>query len=159
MTDNIYKASFRFYEAAAPYPGMCLKCGTSNRLWELGMIRGTNMGAYYCDACLIEIGEFAGLGVKATFDEQIDTLEETINTLTAQVEVTPELAKELIHDLNNLFSNFVTNLAVHASAPVSVQPEAHSSSTGQPASKPSEHERTGAAAKPAAKPSSKPASK
>ena len=157
--NNPYKISFRFYEAAAPYPGICLKCGTSNRLWELGMIRGTNMGAYYCDPCLTELGDFAGLGIKATFDSQIEALEETIKTLHAQVEATPELAKELIHDLNNLFSNFVTNLAVHASAPVSVQPEAHSPSVGQPTSKSSEHERAGAAAKPASKPSSKPSSK
>ena len=156
---NPLRATFRFYEAAAPYPGICLRCGTSNKLWELGMIRGTNMGAYYCDPCVIELGEFAGLGIKATFESERATLEESIKTLTAQVEATPELAKELIHDLNNLFSNFVTNLAVHASAPVSVQPEAHSSSVGQPADKPSEHERAGTATKPAAKPSSKPARK
>lgn len=159
MTENIYKASFRFYEAAAPFPGTCLRCGTDKKLWELGMIRATNIGAYYCDPCLCELGSFAGLESKAGFEEQLDTLEKTINTLTAQVEGTPELAKELIHDLNNLFSNFVTNLAVYASTPVSVQPEAHSSSVGQPADKSSEHERVGAAEKPAVKPSPKSASK
>ena len=154
-----YKISFRFYEAAAPYPGICLKCGTSNKLWELGMIRGTNMGAYYCDPCLVELGDFAGLGSKSTFESERATLEETIKTLTAQVEATPELAKELIHDLNNLFSNFVTNLAVHASAPVSVQPQTDTPSVGAPTSKSGSHEGSGSAAKPAAKPSSKPSSK
>lgn len=159
MTENIYKASFRFYEAAAPYPGMCLKCGTGERLWELGMIRGTNMGAYYCDPCLIELGDFAGLMKKAVHQTEIEALETSIKTLRLQVEATPSLAKELINDLNNLFSNFVTGLAEHASAPVPVQPKADTPSVGQPASKPSEHERAGTAAKPAVKPSSKPASK
>ena len=156
---NPLRATFRFYEAAAPYPGICLRCGTSNKLWELGMIRGTNMGAYYCDPCIIELGEAAGLGMKTTFESERVMLEDTINTLTAQVEATPELAKELIHDLNNLFSNFVTNLAVHASAPVSVQPKAHPTDPDDSTKKFGSSKGSGSATEPAAKPSSKPSSK
>jgi hypothetical protein len=159
MTENIYKASFRFYEAAAPYPGMCLKCGTGERLWELGMIRGTNMGAYYCDPCLIELGDFAGLMKKVVHQTEIEALEASIKTLRLQVEATPSLAKELINDLNNLFSNFVTGLAEHASAPVPVQPKANPTDPDDSTKKFGSSKGSGSAAQPAVKPSSKPASK
>ncbi len=42
---NIFDKSYRFYEAGAPFPGVCLACSNVNNLWDIGVISGTNRGA------------------------------------------------------------------------------------------------------------------
>ena len=114
-----FKASFRFYEKAAPYPGMCLRCGTSDKLWQLGEIRGTTMAAYYCDGCLTELAMFTGMVTGKSYAELSATKQTKIDELQAQVDAAPKLLKELSNNVNGILSDFAIALADVASSAVS----------------------------------------
>jgi hypothetical protein len=126
-----FSASFRFYEQGAPYPGMCLKCGAGSRLWDLGRnIPGTNMGAYYCDGCLVELASFTGMASKDTYEGTVSKLTTELETAKAQLEVAPSLVKELTHNVQSLLSEFVLNLASSSSPRKPVQPEGDQADAG-----------------------------
>lgn len=114
-----FKASFRFYDKAAPYPGMCLRCGTSDKLWQLGEIRGTNMAAYYCDGCLVELALYSGMVTGTSYAELNSAKQTKIDELQAQVDAAPKLLKELSHNVNGILSEFAIALADVASSAVS----------------------------------------
>lgn len=121
---EVFNASFRFYEQGAPYPGMCLKCSAGRNLWDLGRnIPGTNMGAYYCDECLVELATFTGMKSKALHESTVDLLSTELETAKAQLEAAPKIIKELTNDINSLLSNFVTELASVTGASKPVQPK------------------------------------
>ena len=132
---EVFNASFRFYEAGAPYPGICLKCGAGSKLWDLGRnIPGTNMGAYYCDGCLVELATFTGMASKEAHEGTVSKLTTALETANAQLEVAPSLVKELTHNVQSLLSEFVLNLASSASPSKPVQPkgvEADSGNSGE----------------------------
>jgi hypothetical protein len=121
---DVFKASFRFYEAGAPYPGMCLRCSAGSRLWDLGRnIPGTNMGAYYCDGCLVELASFSGMTSKDTYESTVTKLSTELETAKAQLEAAPKIIKELTNDINSLLSDFITDLASVTGANKSIQPK------------------------------------
>ncbi len=132
---DVFKASFRFYEQAAPYPGMCLRCSAGSKLWDLGRsIPGTNMGAYYCDGCLVELASFTGMKSKDLHDDVVSTLSTELEKAKAQLEAAPNLIKELTNGINSLLSDFITDLASVTSASKPVQPkgaEANSGDSGE----------------------------
>ncbi len=132
---DVFKASFRFYEAGAPYPGICLKCGTGSKLWDLGRsISGTNMGAYYCDECLVELATYTGMKSKALYESTVDLLSAELATAKAQLEAAPKIIKELTNGINSLLSDFVTELASVSGVSKPVQPkgaEANSGDSGE----------------------------
>jgi hypothetical protein len=126
-----FSASFRFYEQGAPYPGMCLKCSAGSRLWDLGRnIPGTNMGAYYCDGCLVELATFTGMASKDTFENTVSKLNIELKTAKSQLEVAPSLVKELTHNVQSLLSEFVLNLASSTGPSKPVQPEGIEANSG-----------------------------
>jgi hypothetical protein len=109
---NNFNASFRFYEQGAPYPGMCLRCSAGSKLWDLGRnMPGTNMGAYYCDGCLVELATFTGMASKEAHEGAVSKLTTALETANAQLEVAPSLVKELTHNVQSLLSEFILNLA------------------------------------------------
>jgi len=132
---DVFNASFRFYEAGAPYPGICLKCGTGSKLWDLGRsISGTNMGAYYCDECLVELATYTGMKSKTLHESTVDLLSAELATAKAQLEAAPKIIKELTNGINSLLSDFVTELAgvSGVSKPVQLKgPEANSGDSGE----------------------------
>jgi hypothetical protein len=113
---NKFKASFRFYEAAAPFPGTCLRCGTTSKLWQLGEIPATNMACYYCDRCLVEIASFAGMVTGESFAVLNEVKTERIDMLEAQLSAAPVLLKELSHNVNTILSDFAASMAHVASS-------------------------------------------
>jgi hypothetical protein len=126
-----FTASFRFYEQGAPYPGMCLKCSAGSKLWDLGRnIPGTNMGAYYCDGCLVELATFTGMVQKDVFSNTITKIEEDLSKAKAELEAAPQLIKELTHNVQSLLSNFVLNLASSSSVNKPIQPESIEANSG-----------------------------
>jgi hypothetical protein len=126
-----FSASFRFYEQGAPYPGMCLKCGAGSRLWDLGRnIPGTNMGAYYCDGCLVELASFTGMASKDTYEGTVSKLTTELEKAKAQLEVAPSLVKELTHNVQSLLSEFVLNLASGSSPSKPIQSEGDQADAG-----------------------------
>lgn len=126
-----FKASFRFYEQGAPYPGVCLKCSAGSKLWDLGRnIPGTNMGAYYCDGCLLELALFTGMVTKAQFDSEVSRTTAELAEAKSQLEAAPQLIKELTHNVQSLLSNFVLNLASSSKPSKPVQPESIEANTG-----------------------------
>jgi hypothetical protein len=127
---NKFKATFRFYEGAAPFPGTCLRCGTTNKLWHLGEIPATNMACYYCDRCLVEIAMFTGMVRKEDYDSETTKLEETVTDLEAQLSSAPLLLKELSENVNNILSDFVTSLASVASNDLSTSGKSDKADTG-----------------------------
>ena len=151
-----FKASFRFYDRGAPYPGICLKCSSGSRLWDLGRnIAGTNMGAYYCDDCLVELASYAGMVQKQLFTETVDKIQEDLNKTKAQLEVAPKLIKELTHDITSILGEFISNLASVPSSNKSVQPKSAKANTGDSGEVAEESRGDGEAAAEVTKPSSK----
>jgi hypothetical protein len=108
---NVFNKSYRFYEAGAPYPGVCLTCSNVNKLWDLGMISGTNRGAYLCDTCLQDLALFAGFVLKGVYEKETSELRTKIEIANNQIDAAPKLIKELTHDLTSILGNFVTSLA------------------------------------------------
>lgn len=126
-----FSASYRFYEQGAPYPGMCLRCGAGSKLWDLGRnIPGTNMGAYYCDGCLVELATFTGMASKEAHEGTVSKLTTALETANAQLAVAPSLVKELTHNVQSLLSEFVLNLASSASPSKPVQPKGDQADAG-----------------------------
>jgi hypothetical protein len=151
-----FSASFRFYEAGAPYPGICLKCGAGSKLWDLGRnISGTNMGAYYCDGCLVELATYTGMVQKDVFSNTITKIQEDLDKTKAQLEVAPKLIKELTHDITSILGEFVSNLASVPSSNKSVQPKGAKANTGDSGEIAEESRGDGKAAAEVTKPSSK----
>jgi hypothetical protein len=110
---NKFKASFRFYEGAAPFPGTCLRCGTTSKLWQLGEIPATNMACYYCDRCLVEIASFAGMVTGESFAVLNEVKTERIDMLEAQLSAAPVLLKELSNNVNSILSDFAASMAIY----------------------------------------------
>ena len=127
---NVFNKSYRFYQAGAPYPGVCLACSNVNNLWDLGMISGTNRGAYLCDTCLQDLALFAGFVLKAVHEKTTGELTTKIKTMTSQVEAAPKLIKELTHDITSLLGEFVTSLASVTVPSKPVQPESPKANAG-----------------------------
>lgn len=127
---NVFNKSYRFYEAGAPYPGVCLACSNVNKLWDLGVISGTNRGAYLCDTCLQDIALFAGFVLKTVHEKETTDLRTKIEIANNQIEAAPKLIKELTHDLTSILGNFVTSLASVAVPSKPVQPESSEADTG-----------------------------
>lgn len=111
-----FKASFRFYEKAAPFPGYCFRCGTSDKLWHLGEVRGTNMAAFYCDGCLCELARYTGMVDKHIHENATSELTNKVEQLEAQLSAAPKLLKELSNNVNSILGEFVTSLAGVASS-------------------------------------------
>ena len=128
---NNFNASFRFYEQGAPYPGMCLRCSAGSKLWDLGRnMPGTNMGAYYCDGCLVELATFTGMASKEAHEGAVSKLTTALETANAQLEVAPSLVKELTHNVQSLLSEFILNLASGTSPSKPVQPKGDQADAG-----------------------------
>ena len=131
---NVFNKSYRFYQAGAPYPGVCLACSNVNNLWDLGVISGTNRGAYLCDTCLQDLALFAGFVLKTVYEKETTDLRTKIEIANNQIEAAPKLIKELTHDLTSILGNFVTSLAsvTVSSKPVQLEsPKANTGSTEQ----------------------------
>lgn len=127
---NIFDRSYRFYEAGAPFPGVCLACSNVNKLWDLGMISGTNRGAYLCDMCLQDLALFAGFILKAVYEKETSDLKAEVAKLEDQIQASPRLIKELTHNVNSLLGEFITNLASVASPSKPIQSEGNQTNAG-----------------------------
>lgn len=127
---NKFDKSYRFYEAGAPFPGVCLACSNVNKLWDVGVISGTNRGAYLCDTCLQDLALFAGFVLKAVYEKDTSELKTKIKQLDDQIQASPRLIKELTHNVNSLLGEFVTSLASVTSPNKPVQPESNKADAG-----------------------------
>jgi hypothetical protein len=128
---EVFNASFRFYEQGAPYPGMCLKCSVGRNLWDLGRsIPGTNMGAYYCDECLVELATFTGMKSKNVHESTVNALSTELEKAKAQLDAAPKIIKELTNGINSLLSDFVTELAGVSGVSKPVQPKSAEADLG-----------------------------
>ena len=127
---NVFNKSYRFYQAGAPYPGVCLACSNVNNLWDLGLISGTNRGAYLCDTCLQDLALFAGFVLKTVYEKETADLRTKIEIANNQIDAAPKLIKELTHDLTSILGNFVTSLASVTSPSKPVQPKSAEADSG-----------------------------
>lgn len=127
---NVFNKSYRFYESGAPYPGVCLACSNVDKLWDLGIISGTNRGAYLCDTCLQDLALFAGFVLKGVYEKETSELRTKIEIANNQIQAAPKLIKELTHDISSLLGNFVTSLASVSAPSKPVQPESPKADTG-----------------------------
>lgn len=156
---NKFKASFRFYEGAAPFPGTCLRCGTTSKLWQLGEIPATNMACYYCDRCLVEIASYSGMVTSQSFAMMNEVKSERIAQLEAQIDAAPKLLKEISQNVNSILSDLVTSLANIASSAVPTDDKASEADTPVPAAKPGTPAEAGSGEGKGPKPSPKSSSK
>lgn len=114
---NIFNRSYRFYDKGAPYPGICSTCSNTTRLWDLGMVKGTNQGLYLCDSCLSELAISTGFVTKKVHDDLVTSTTEQISLLTTRLDAAPALIRKLNEDVSNLLADFVTSLAAVTSKP------------------------------------------
>jgi len=134
---NIFNRSYRFYDKGAPYPGICSTCSNTTRLWDLGMVKGTNQGLYLCDTCLTELAVSTGFVTKKVHDDLVASTTEQISTLTTRLDAAPALIRKLNEDVSNLLADFVTDLAAVDAKPAVSGIETIETSIDTP----SEHER------------------
>ena len=127
---NIFNKSYRFYEAGAPHPGVCIACSNINNLWDIGVISGTNRGAYLCDVCLQDLALFAGFVLNTVHEKETTELLTKIEIANNQIQAAPSLIKELTHDITSLLGNFVTSLASVSISSKPVQSESSKADTG-----------------------------
>ena len=127
---NVFDRSYRFYETGAPYPGICLTCSNTNKLWDLGVVKATNQGAYLCDNCLQDLALYAGFVLGTVHAAAVVQLDEENITLKNQLEAAPNLVKGLTHDINSLLSDFITGLAAITATNKPVQPQSDQANTG-----------------------------
>lgn len=116
---NVFNRSYRFYEKGAPYPGICSTCSNTEKLWDLGMVRGTNQGLYVCDSCLTELALFAGFVLKTKHNDTVKELQTQIKELTNKLNAAPALLRKLNENVSALLADFVTDLAAVPSKPAS----------------------------------------
>lgn len=114
---NVFNRSYRFYEAGAPYPGVCSTCSNVNKLWDLGVIKHTNQGMYLCDACLTELSMFAGFILKQTHIDAVTKLQQEITELSIRLDAAPAIIRKLNENVSNILADFVTDLAAIVSKP------------------------------------------
>ena len=151
-----FKASFRFYAQGAPYPGICLRCSAGSKLWDLGRnIPGTNMAAYYCDGCLVELATFTGMKPKDKFEAEVNRISTELAKSQEQLKVVPKLIEELTRNVSNLFSEFVTDLASVSTTNNPVQPKGDQADTGKSAKNTKKSTGNGEGSAEADEPSSK----
>jgi hypothetical protein len=121
---NVFNRSYRFYEAGAPYPGVCSTCSNTNKLWDLGVIKHTNQGMYLCDACLTELSMFAGFMLKQTHIDAVTKLQQEITELSIKLDAAPTIIRKLNENVSNILADFVTDLAAIVSKPAATNIEA-----------------------------------
>ena len=116
-----FKASFRFYEKAAPFPGQCVFSGETTNLWEVGslVVQGQAVPVLLSDRVLVELATSTGFVTKAIHEKALSEKDEIISKQAAQLDEAPKLLKGLSDDINRTLSDFVTNLAGVASNNVS----------------------------------------
>lgn len=112
-----FKASFRFYEKAAPFPGQCVFSGETNNLWEVGslVVQGQGVPVLLSDRVLVELATSIGFVTKQEHETAIAEQAEIIAKQAAQLDEAPKLLKGLSDGINRTLGDFVTNLAGVAS--------------------------------------------
>ena len=152
---NIFNRSYRFYDKGAPYPGICSTCSNTTRLWDLGMVKGTNQGLYLCDTCLTELAVSTGFVTKKVHDDLVASTTEQISTLTTRLDAAPALIRKLNENVSNLLADFVTDLAAVTSKPATPNIEAPKTSPLPPSADKRNELEAGERTQQGSKPSSK----
>lgn len=156
---NIFNRSYRFYDKAAPYPGICATCSNTTRLWDLGVIRATSQGLFLCDSCLTELAISTGFVTKKDHDELLASTAKQIAELTTRLDVAPTLIRKLNEDVSNLLADFVTDLAAVDAKPAVSDIETVETSIDTPSTNERNKPEVGEGKKQSSNPSSKSARK
>lgn len=127
-----FKASFRFFEKAAPFPGQCVFSGETTNLWEIGsmVIQGEAVPVLLSDRVLVELATSTGFVTKQEHEKVTTEQAEIIAKQAAQLETAPKLLKELSENVNSTLTNFVTALASVTSDSLSSGAKSNKASTG-----------------------------
>lgn len=142
---NKFKASFRFYEKAAPFPGQCVFSGQTTNLWEVGsmVIQGEAVPILLSDRVLVELAVSSGFVTKQDHDKIVTEQAEVIAKQTEQLQAAPKLLKELSENVNSVLSSFVTTLAGVASHDVPNGNQGSKASLGGPQAKSGTSDKAG----------------
>lgn len=154
-----FKATFRFYETAAPFPGQCVYSGQTTNLWEVGsmVVQGTPVPILLADRVLVELADYAGFVSKELHETEITKQAEIIAKQAAELEAAPKLLKELTTNVNNILSDFVTTLAGIASDSATPSVKGNKADAGSSEADNGTSTKAGPGKSKSAKPSSEPA--
>ena len=101
---------FAHYDQAAPYPGVCHKCGDYRDLFDVGVdhIDGTTL---FCRLCISNLATAIGYVKAEPLETKIMELEAAIVSRETTINNIPNHTEELINGVRNLVATFVFDVS------------------------------------------------
>lgn len=98
------------YEQAAPYPGVCHKCGDYRDLFDLAVdhLDGTTL---LCRLCISNLARAIGFVKAEPLEDRITDLELELNASKVIINSIPKQTEELINGIRNLVTNFILDVS------------------------------------------------
>ena len=115
---------FNYFENGGPTPSICLSCGNTKELFDLGRELPVAGGmAQLCKKCVAELAYFIGFVPEAPVIEKIEKLEAEIVSHETALARIPNHVEDLINGIRSVSTDFVFAISgydsVSSSAPVS----------------------------------------
>jgi hypothetical protein len=125
---------FNYFENGGPYPGLCVSCGATKQLFDIGGARLDGGSNLLCKKCSIELATFLGYVDEAPLQEQMYNLEADLEAHERELARIPDHVEDLINGIRSRVTDFI--FAVSYSDSVSSAEDAESSDVpvAQPAS-------------------------
>lgn len=143
---------FNYFENGGPYPGLCISCGATKQLFDIGGSRLDGGSNLLCKKCSIELATFLGYVDEAPLLKQMNILEADIEAHERELARIPDHVEDLINGIRSRVTDFVFAVSYSDSVSDSEIAEKPELSVEQP----SQHAQR---AKSDANPHSKPARK
>ncbi len=101
---------FVHYDQAAPYPGLCHKCGDYRDLFDLAAdhIDGTTL---LCRLCISNLSRAIGFVKAEPLEAKIMELEAALVSRETTINNIPNQTEELINGIRNLISDFIFTIS------------------------------------------------
>jgi hypothetical protein len=98
---------FNYFENGGPYPGLCISCGATKQLFDIGGARLDGGSNLLCKKCSIELALFLGYVEEAPLQEQMWNLEADIEAHERELARIPDHVEELINGIRSRVTDFV----------------------------------------------------
>ena len=101
---------FAHYDQAAPYPGVCHKCGDYRDLFDVGVdhLDGTTL---FCRRCISDLAGAIGYVKAEPLKNKIMELEAAIVSHETTIKAIPNHTEELINGIRNLVTTFIFDVS------------------------------------------------
>lgn len=98
---------FNYFENGGPYPGLCISCGATKQLFDIGGARLDGGSNLFCKKCSIELATFLGYVEEEPLLEQMNILEADIEAHERELARIPDHVEDLINGIRSRVTDFV----------------------------------------------------